>query len=41
MSPTEGTYIVFGAGPVGVGVGISVSTFLFARYLVNRWVNFH
>ena len=34
-----GGHIVFGADPVGVGV--SVDTFLFARYLMNRWVDFN
>ena len=51
MSPTEREggilFLVFGADPVGVGVsvgigvGVSVSvTFsLFARYLMNQWVD--
>ena len=32
-----GGHIVFGADPVGVSIG----TFLFARYLMNQWVDFN
>ena len=42
MSPTErgGGHIVFGADPVGVGISVDVG-FLFARYLMNQWVDFN
>ena len=37
-----GGHIVFGADPVGIGVSVSQhDTFLFARYLMNQWVDFN
>ena len=35
-----GGHIVLGADPVGVSFSVSVTLFLFARYLMNRWVDF-
>ena len=41
MSPRQrgGGRIVFGADPVGVGIGVGEGIFLSAQYLVNQWLH--
>ena len=43
MSPNHGVggYIVFGADPISVGIGVSVNLFVSVHYLLNQLMDFN